>query len=188
MPSIGHLAVGMAAGRGSAAPERRPWPWIGWCTFLSVAADLDLAALALEFPPNTPLSHRGLSHSLAVSVLAGVLSALVARRFGIRPLAAGLVGFVAYVSHLVLDCLSFGSVGVPWLWPFSSQYYTLPVAPIPAVIELRDFLTWQGVRVVAAEGLIFLPFFVYGLFGWRRQTSRRAPGVSSDRPPETLPN
>jgi hypothetical protein len=75
---------------------------------------------------------------------------------------------------MVLDCLNAGSIGVPWFWPFSSTFFDLPTDPIPAVIEVKDFFTWHGVRIVALETLIFLPFFVYGLFGRRRRAALSA--------------
>jgi len=165
MPSIGHIAVGMAAGQGTAGERRHRLAWILWLVAVSCLADLDLIAGLAQVPHNTLLGHRGISHSLGFSVLAGIASAAVAPRWGRGRWVGGVVGFLTYASHLTLDCLNVGSVGVPWLWPLSPTYYSLPWAPIPAVISAHDFLTPRGLPVLAAELVLFSPLWLYALLG-----------------------
>lgn len=177
MPSIGHIAVGMAAGRTAEPGGRLSWRWMLWFVALSCAADLDFAFVALGAPYNSLWGHRGVSHSLVAALLAGVATAWVARRWRRGAVGAGVAGFLVYASHIVFDCLNVGSLGVPWFWPLTSVYYTLPWHPIPAVESARDFLTPAGIPVLAAEALLFAPFWLYGLLA-PRFAGMRLPGLA----------
>lgn len=177
MPSIGHIAVGMAAGRGAAPSSRHDrWRWIIGLAVVSCAADADLVFLFSGDGSNTVWGHRGFTHSLTVGALLALGFALVAKRWGAGPLRAWTIAFLVHGSHLLLDSMNVGTLGVPWLWPFSAAYFRLPWRPIPAVISARDFLSWHGLPVLLAELVIFSPAFVYGLWGMvgrRRATVRR---------------
>lgn len=163
MASIGHIAVGLAAGRGLAGQRDRLVRGMLWFTAISCAADLDLALLLAGIPSNTVWGHRGFTHSVVFAAGAALASAWVGRRWD-RPAGPwAVMGFAVYVSHMVLDCLNVGTVGVPWLWPLSSTYYSIPWSPIPAVIRAEDFLTRAAVPVVAAEVLLFAPLWIYAL-------------------------
>lgn len=178
MPSIGHVAVGLAAGRAAKPDGRYSLRWLLWFVAISCAADLDFVFVALGAPYNSLWGHRGVSHSLGVAVLAGLLTAWVARRWGLSAGWGGLAGFLAYGSHVVLDSLNVGSVGVPWFWPLTPRYYTLPWHPIPSVETARDFLTPAGIPVLAAETLLFAPFWLYALLARRLNAvrGRSSPG------------
>jgi len=180
MPSVGHVAVGMAVGRGLAPSWRDRWRWIIGLAAVSSVADLDLVMLFTRIPSNTIWGHRGFTHSLLVGALVAGGFALVARRWGARPGRAWTIAFLVYASHLLLDSMNVGTLGVPWLWPFTDAYYRLPWRPIPSVLTAREFLTWRGVPVLLAELAIFSPAFVYGLWGmFRRRGSRRSDAAPS---------
>ncbi len=179
MPSIGHVAVGMAAGKGAAPSRPERWRWIVGLALVSSAADFDLVLLLGGVPSNTIWGHRGFTHSLAAGVVAAGLFALVARRWGARPGRAWLIAFLVYASHLLLDSMNVGTLGVPWLWPFTSAYYRLPWRPIPSVLTAHDFTTWRGVPVLLAELAIFSPAFGYALWG---TIGRRRGASAGDRP------
>jgi len=176
MPSIGHIAVGMAAGQGVTPSRRHRLAWVLWLVAVSCAADLDLALAFFNQPHNSIYGHRGLTHSLGFAVLAALASVVVAPRWGRGRGSAAAVAFLTYASHLALDCLNVGSRGVPWFWPLSSVFHSLPWAPIPAVQSAGEFLTPRGLPVLGAELLIFAPFWLYALFG-----RPVAPSGSDDR-------
>ena len=59
MPSIGHLAVGLAAGRVARAPGRaRQAVWLAALVAVSFASDLDVVAFRLGIPYGAPFGHR----------------------------------------------------------------------------------------------------------------------------------
>ncbi|MEZ4589130.1 MAG: metal-dependent hydrolase [Gemmatimonadales bacterium] len=165
MPSISHIAVGMAAGQGVTPSRRHRLAWLLWLVAVSCAADLDLGLALFGQPHNSIYGHRGLTHSLGFAVVAALATALLAPRWGRGRGSAAAVGFLAYGSHLVLDCLNVGSRGVPWFWPLSSAFHSLPWAPIPAVESASEFLTPRAFPVLGAELLLFAPFWLYALFG-----------------------
>src|SRR4029077_16064425 len=87
MASFGHLAVGLVAGRlhGGADSSARPRATVG--TMLAFAAlavlpDFDVVGVACGLSDGGPGGHRGASHSLVLAIAVGLVSALVARRFG----------------------------------------------------------------------------------------------------------
>lgn len=178
MPSIGHVIVGVAAGRAAGVPRAPSQRFtVALLVGVSLAPDLDVIGLLLGAPNGSVWGHRGATHSLAAVLVLIVLAYGMARRWrlpaGRMAVAAGLVA----MSHLVLDSMNVGSRGVPWLWPLSSTLTGLAWQPIPAVVEVRDFLTLAGVRVVLAELLVFAPALVYALWprsrkvvvgGWNR--------------------
>jgi membrane-bound metal-dependent hydrolase YbcI (DUF457 family) len=85
------------------------------------------------------------------------------------------MGFAVYASHLVFDCLNVGSLGVPWFWPLSWTNYTIAWSPIPAVKTASDFLAPSGLPVLAAEVVLFAPFWIYALVLRRRPAAPGAP-------------
>ena len=149
-----------------------------WFAALLLVADADFGLVALGVPKDSIWGHRGVSHSLLLAVLAGVASAWVARRLGQKVLRWGAMGFAVYTSHLVFDCLNVGSLGVPWFWPLSWTNYTIPWSPIPSVKTASEFLTPKGLPVLAAEVVLFAPFWIYALVLRRRSVAparRRRP-------------
>lgn len=158
--------MGLAAGRGSAY-RRELLAASAIFIVASVAPDIDLVALPFHPPKGAMWGHRGATHSLLAAILIGVLAAWAGRRWSLPALRTAALGFLLASSHLVLDCLNHGSVGVPWLWPVTTLRYGFSWQPIPAVVRVTDFLTWSGVRVLIAETILFAPLFVWAL--WRRR-------------------
>ncbi|MGC4090130.1 MAG: metal-dependent hydrolase [Polyangiaceae bacterium] len=172
MASIGHVAVGLAAGRLlSRTPRQRLWLSLG-LSALSLLPDADVIGFALRVPYGAPWGHRGATHSLVFA--AGVaLLALGARRWLRLPALAwfGAV-FAVVASHGLLDALTDGGRGVALLWPFDLTRYFAPWRPIPvAPIGLR-FLSVRGLSIALVELLLFAPLFWYGLTP--RKAAKRA--------------
>lgn len=163
MASIGHLAVGAALG---AIYSRKTGsnPSVAIVTFatLAVAPDLDLVTAAFGVTPGTPLSHRGITHSIPFALAIAALVALIARTRG-RRLLAGVVTFGSLASHGLLDTMSQLGNGPMMLWPFTTQNYEFLWRPIPGVLSSSHYLTLQAVPTLALETLMFLPFIVFAL-------------------------
>jgi inner membrane protein len=164
------LALGLALG------SRRVPPRLMCATlFFAIAPDFDAISFALGIPYASWLGHRGFSHSLAFAALCGILG------FGFAPWlkasrlwAAGLI-FLAVASHIALDALTNGGLGVAALWPYSETRYFFPWRPIPvSPLSLSRFFSERGVAVLRAEFfLIWLPALGLMLLSWLLRFRRR---------------
>jgi inner membrane protein len=169
MPSIGHIAVGAAAGR--ALGSARPVAAMTLFAAVSMLPDADGIAFPLGIPYSAPFGHRGASHSLAAAVVAGALAGFLGRHLGLsRTRTAGWAAAVA-ASHGLLDTLTDGGLGIALLWPFSNRRFFAPWRPIPVAPIGLGMLSARGAYVLAVETLMFLPFFLYAF--WPRGGSDR---------------
>jgi inner membrane protein len=164
MASIGHLAAGAALGAiYSRKTGSNPPATILTFAALALAPDLDLITSFWGVPPNTPLAHRGISHSLFFALAVGCLVGLLYRgRAGQKSLAGG-VAMAALASHGVLDTMSQLGNGPMLLWPVSAQSYEFIWRPIPGVLNAAHYLTVQAVPTLIIETLIFLPLILFAL-------------------------
>jgi inner membrane protein len=171
MPTIGHLALGLAAGR--LQPDRRYRARrLVLYALLAACPDLDLVPYLLGRGELVPLGHRGATHSLA---FAAAVAAVVALAWpGASRRRTFLFAFLATVSHALVDPLSAGSYGPALLWPFSSWRFTwrgfqpIPETPIgPELLQLDGFLH------LALEAAIFAPLALYALWPERRRALAR---------------
>jgi inner membrane protein len=140
---------------------------IGWSA-LSMAPDLDVIAFALRIPYEAPFGHRGATHSIGASILAGGLGVLLARLLGWAPLRTGIFAFAVVLSHALLDTLTNGGLGCALLWPLSNERYFAPVALIPVAPIGLGMLSLRGFLVVCVETVLFSPLFIYATFPRRR--------------------
>ena len=121
-----------------------------------MAADLDLLVGA----------HSGPTHSIGATLLVGVVSYLIGRRwrFAVAMMAA-------YASHVLLDW--FGSdaappIGIMALWPFSREYYESSLHIFYAVSRRYwqpDFWT-LNMRAIAREVIVLAPIAAL-IYRWR---------------------
>ena len=151
MPSpLGHALGGIAAGY--------------WLTGRQVPAAGDvfvfIAFAAAATAPDLDLlvgTHRGPSHSVGAACLAGIAAFALTRqaRFALAVAAA-------WVTHPLLDCMGRDTtppLGAMALWPFSREYYLLPLQPFGA-ISRRYWLveSWlQNARAIAMELVLLGP-------------------------------
>lgn len=177
MASIGHVAVGMAAGRAFAGRLGRPatpGSTIGAMIALSILSmlpDLDVIAFRLGIPYAAPFGHRGASHSLCAALLVGAMAGIAALGLKLSPIRTGLLVFVVVATHGLLDALTDGGLGAALLWPYSNHRYFAPWRPIPvAPIGKRIFSPW-GMRVMLFELLWFSPLFLYSIWPRRRRAA-----------------
>ena len=149
MAALGHLAVGLVAGR--AHRRGRPAAAMALLVALSYLADLDAVGLRLGVPYAAPFGHRGAMHSLAFALVVSLVVLAVEAARG-RP-ALGIFGWALLVmaTHPLLDAATDGGMGVALFWPLSDErvflpWRFLPVAPIgPGIFSAR------GLHVVLVE-------------------------------------
>jgi inner membrane protein len=164
--SLGHVAVGCAAGRLAAetTPEVSPAAAMIGLSALSLLPDLDGIAFALGIPYGAPFPHRGASHSLLVASAVGLAVGLFARFRRLPSVETGLLVAAVVASHGILDAMTDGGRGVALLWPFSDVRLFFPWRPIPVAPIGLGFLSARGLRVAAAELAGFLPLWAYAFW------------------------
>jgi inner membrane protein len=165
MPSFGHVAVGLAAGRLQArdGPRLRPTLVL---TALATFQDADVLGWWLGAGRHSVWLHRGALHSLAIAAVAAVLGALLLDR-GRSFAATLLVCFAAAASHGLLDTITHGGAGVMLLWPFSHARFIAPWHPLPASPIGPRLFSPRGLELMAGEAVLFAPLLVYAL--WPRR-------------------
>jgi len=190
MPSVfSHAIAAVALGAVAAGGRSRAIVWsLG--ALCAVAPDLDVVtSYVFRIPYDHILGHRGLSHSLLLAAVLGMLVAVVAHRTvaespGMAKLWAFF--FVATASHGFLDSMTDGGLGVAFFAPFSDTRYFMPWRPIAvSPILLRVFFGRRGVRVMWSElGWVWLPSAVVFLAGLalRGRVSRQAVEMPEGRP------
>ena len=96
----------------------------------SLLPDADALAFRFNIPYASILGHRGLSHSLAFALALGLAAALIAPLLRSGRKTAFVVCAGAALSHILLDAMTDGGLGVAAFWPFSEARYFLPWRPI----------------------------------------------------------
>lgn len=170
MPSIGHLAVGLAAGR-VARPRSGPsaWAWTALLVVLSFLPDADVLAFRLGIPYGAPFGHRGAVHSPAFAVLIGLALWPMAKALRMPASLVAVTGALVLASHGLLDALTDGGKGIALLWPFTSERFFAPWRPIPVAPIGARLLSTEGLLLMAREAVIFAPLFGVGL--WPRRAT-----------------
>jgi inner membrane protein len=184
MASLGHVAVGMAAGRlwtglqrqnepGSFTPLARSMLAF---SALSLAPDLDVIAFRFGIPYSAPFGHRGAAHSIFIALVLASIATLAAParphqvNSGQTRKRLWVLCAVVAISHGLLDTLTDGGLGIALLWPFSNERFFAPWTPIPVAPIGARMLTGRGVRVVMTEALQFAPLLVWAVWPRRRAT------------------
>ena len=172
MASLGHIAVGMVAGRVFAGREPTRRALAGGMLFfsaLSLSPDLDVIGFWLRVAYEDEWGHRGASHSIVFGLLAAAVIAAIARLMKLPPLKTFAVGAVVLVSHGLLDALTDGGLGCALLWPFSHERFFAPVTPIPVAPIGAAMVSGRGLYVLLVELVMFSPLFIYATFPRRRR-------------------
>ena len=165
MASLGHIVVGMAAARvqsRDAAARPALAPMLFWAA-LSFLPDADVVGFGLGVQYADPWGHRGATHSLAFSLVLGVVVGVLAPRFGRPALRTGVLATLVVASHAVLDTLTDGGLGCALFWPFDLTRYFAPWTPLPVSPIGLGYLSPYGLYVAAVEIAVFAPLLVYAL-------------------------
>ena len=107
MASIGHLAVGLAAGRLSSGGALPRFTWTLALVGLSYLPDADVVAFRMGIPYQAPWGHRGAAHSLAVAGGCAVVVAVLAWLLRLSIPRVGATAFLVLASHGLLDALRY---------------------------------------------------------------------------------
>lgn len=154
------------------------WKIILLYLFCANLPDLDILPGYLLGRPN--LYHHGISHSIGLAVLIGLIAAGAAFWRGRRD--AGrifLIAFGLYFGHVLLDTLIVDTTppyGVQLLWPLSRRYFISPVLIFPTVYKadtsgafLSSLLHPGNLRLIGIELLYFFPLVLAGRLILRRR-------------------
>jgi len=172
MASIGHVAVGMAAGRAYASLDGGDPALLKkamlYFSIVSLWPDIDALAFVMGIPYQAPLGHRGATHSITMALVVGLLALYVAWRDELPMRRTALFAGVVALSHGLLDTMTFGGgYGCALLWPFSAERYWAPFRFIPISPIGVALISERGLFVMLTEIVIFAPFWLYAI--WPRK-------------------
>ena len=119
----------------------------------AVLPDADVIGFRFGISYADAFGHRGFSHSLAFALLMGCAG------FGVAPLflrGSRLMGFtvglLAVSSHILLDAMTNGGLGVAAFWPFDQTRYFCDWRPIRvSPFGLKGLLSQRGLSVMLSE-------------------------------------
>ncbi|KAA3436561.1 metal-dependent hydrolase [Rufibacter hautae] len=170
--AFAHALMAFTLGKRSQKENKHKLLLLG--IFCTIFPDADVVMFKFGIPYEHFLGHRGFSHSLVFALLLGILVTLAFSRS--VPLASRqglkLIGFffLCTASHILLDALTNGGLGVGVFSPFDNGRYFLPWRPIQvSPIGAGRFFSEKGLAVIKSElvwvGLpCLLYFLVSGLF------------------------
>jgi inner membrane protein len=164
MASIGHVAVGMLAGRLHGARNGKELcKTMAAYAGLSMLPDLDIVPLAFGVHDTGLYGHRGITHTWLFAALVSVIAWCIFRK-GRIPIRVAVLTFITIASHGLLDASTTDSRGIHLLWPLVSERIVMPIRPIPVAPSGIAFLSWRGVQVSLVESVYFLPLVVLALW------------------------
>lgn len=186
MASIGHLAVGAAIGAAySQQVGAKPRLAIIAFAGLALAPDLDLIGGYFGAIPNTPLAHRGITHSIFFALAAAILAASLLRGSSRTRTLTGVWVLAALGSHGLLDTMSRLGNGPMLFWPFTQASYEFPWRPIPGVLTAQHYMTAEAIPTLIVETLLFFPFIAYALTFFLPDPARRAQPRGAPEPEDS---
>ncbi|GAB3201823.1 hypothetical protein GCM10027293_25480 [Pontibacter aydingkolensis] len=133
----------------------------------TIIPDADVMMFKFGVPYEHVLGHRGFSHSLVFALFLGVLVTAIfysSTKLTSKAGAAFILFFtLCTASHILLDALTNGGLGVAVFAPFDSTRYFLPWRPIQvSPIGISNFFTEWGWRVIKSEVVwVGLPALAY---------------------------
>jgi inner membrane protein len=184
MPTIFTHAIFSSALGAAYAPRPMParfWVWAGLC---SVLPDLDVVAFAFGVPYRSIWGHRGFTHSLLFALLAGwVIARWMFREEDLAEMnrsrtSLAMFFSLAVASHLALDSLTNGGLGVALFAPFDDTRYFAPWRPVRVSPIGADFFSSRGLLVLVSEIVwVWVPAFALILMAklYRRISGTQQP-------------
>lgn len=153
--AFAHVLVAVTLGK---TYTSRYTSWKFWVlgALCSILPDADVIMFQFGVPYEHFLGHRGFSHSLVFALLLGIVVTLLFYRDTKLASKAG-IGLILYfslctVSHILLDALTSGGLGVAVFSPFDNSRYFLPWRPIKvSPIGVGAFFSEWGLRVIKSE-------------------------------------
>ncbi|WP_299825153.1 metal-dependent hydrolase [uncultured Pontibacter sp.] len=164
--AFAHALAAVAVGKTYPKTYTSPKFWIlgVLCTILP---DADVVMFKFGVSYEHLLGHRGFSHSLVFALLLGVALTAIFYR-SIKLTSKQGLGFILFfsfctASHILLDALTNGGLGVAVFAPLDNTRYFLPWRPIQvSPIGVSNFFSEWGWRVIKSEVLwVGLPAAIY---------------------------
>ena len=158
--AVSHAVVALALGA-CFDRTRVPARALGAGAALAVVPDLDAIGFWLGVPTQSVFGHRGLTHSLAFAVVAGLaaawaLSGADHRRSGRRWL--GIYFILVLTSHGLIDAMTNGGPGIAFFSPFSNSRCFFGFRPIQVSPIGIGVFNARGLRILATESRwVWLP-------------------------------
>ena len=170
MASLGHLAVGLLAGRVQndgrtlqARPRSCTTTLIGF-SLMAMLPDADVFLTPLGSHDSIVSGHRGASHSLLMAASIAIAGGLLARRYGWSGIRTMLAVMLAIGSHGLLDALGEGGRAIPLFWPLSDHRFRAPWQFLPDAPRGLKFISWHGLVDAVLEFVYFLPVIILALW------------------------
>ena len=141
----------------------------------SILPDLDVASFSFGIKYADSLGHRGFSHSLVFALAMGALAFLTAPLLKAKRSIAFFVITAIVISHILLDALTTGGLGVAFFWPLDEARYFLPWRPIVvSPFSIKRFFSDWGYRVIVSElRYVWIPCLAFGIVGYCRRRYAR---------------
>ncbi|MFD2245979.1 metal-dependent hydrolase [Pontibacter ruber] len=136
----------------------------------TIIPDADVVMFRFGVPYEHLFGHRGFSHSLVFALLLGIMVTAVFYKSTSLTSRKGLFYILFFTlctaSHILLDALTNGGLGVAVFAPLDNTRYFLPWRPIQvSPIGVGNFFSEWGWRVIKSEMVwVGLPSAVYILF------------------------
>ncbi len=164
MPTIFSHAIFSSALGATYAARPMPARFWAWAALCSVMPDLDVIGLWFGISYRSLWGHRGITHSLLFAVLAGCAIAWPAfDREALKEMNRSRISLAIFfslgtASHMLLDALTNGGLGVAIFAPFDNTRYFAPWRPIRVSPIGADFFSAHGLAVLTSEMVwVWLP-------------------------------
>ena len=130
--------------------------------------DFDVVGFKLGITYAAAWGHRGASHSLIFAFGLGLFAACLAPLLRCRAVTAFMVISLAVLSHIALDAMTSGGLGVAAFWPWDKTRYFLPWRPISvSPFSPSAFLSAHGAAVLMSElRWVWLPCLAGAFLLW----------------------
>ena len=138
-------------------------PMLAWSA-VSMLPDADVLGFAFGVAYDDPWGHRGATHSLAFSLVLGLIFGALGMRLQLPAVRTAITAACLLASHGLLDTLTNGGLGCALFWPFDHARHFASWRPIPVSPIGPAFFSARGLEVVTAELLLFSPLLVYALW------------------------
>ena len=142
------------------------------CLILTCLPDADVIAFKFGIPYESQWGHRGFTHSIIFALAMGFFCQLFSDAIGETKKRVFWWTFTSTLSHVFMDALTNGGLGVAVLWPFSHARFFFPWRPVQvSPIGVGGFISMRGVVVVLNEILwLWMPSILFILcMKWRRR-------------------
>lgn len=114
--------------------------------------DMDVIGFRFGVSYADVLGHRGFTHSLLFAGISGCLAAIIAPLLKSGRAAAFIVCAGAVLSHILLDAMTNGGLGVALLWPWSEARFFFPWRPIKvSPFSLNSLFSRRGADIFRSE-------------------------------------